>query len=132
MAPKCLHLFDSGPFYHALSFLLSESLKINVSLLVFIGYAFRNVLLQTCIHKVPVGTSERGLQWPEQWPLRAEKAPYWLKSSQVGVYGKAAPEDFSSDYEHWKHIVSKSYLTALGINWSSVRNVMDMSAVYGG
>ncbi|XP_057490455.1 probable methyltransferase PMT24 [Actinidia eriantha] len=91
-----------------------------------------NVLLQACINKVPVGTSERGFQWPEQWPLRAEKAPYWLKSSQVGVYGKAAPEDFSSDYEHWKHVVSKSYLTGLGINWSSVRNVMDMRAVYGG
>ncbi|KAF5955158.1 hypothetical protein HYC85_008014 [Camellia sinensis] len=91
-----------------------------------------NVPLQACIHKVPVGASERGSQWPEQWPLRAESVPYWLKSSQVGVYGKTAPEDFSSDYKHWKHVVSKSYLSGLGINWSSVRNVMDMRAVYGG
>ncbi|KAL7246045.1 hypothetical protein ACSBR2_001218 [Camellia fascicularis] len=91
-----------------------------------------NVPLQACIHKVPVGASERGSQWPEQWPLRAESVPYWLKSSQVGVYGKTAPEDFSNDYKHWKHVVSKSYLSGLGINWSSVRNVMDMRAVYGG
>ncbi|PSS00107.1 Methyltransferase [Actinidia chinensis var. chinensis] len=91
-----------------------------------------SVPLQACIHKVPVGPTERGLQWPEEWPQRAEKAPYWLKSSQVGIYGKSAPEDFSSDYEHWKHVVSKSYLTGLGIDWSSVRNVMDMRAVYGG
>lgn len=91
-----------------------------------------NVPLEACLHKVPVDESERGSQWPEQWPVRVEKPPYWLKSSQVGVYGKGAPEDFTSDYEHWKHVVSKSYLNGIGIDWSSVRNVMDMRAVYGG
>lgn len=91
-----------------------------------------NVPLQACMHKVPVEPLERGSQWPEQWPARLEKTPYWLLSSQVGVYGKPAPEDFSADYEHWKRVVSKSYLNGMGINWSSVRNVMDMRAVYGG
>lgn len=91
-----------------------------------------NVPLQACIHKVPVGASERGSQWPEQWPARAEKPPYWLSSSQVGVYGKAAPVDFTEDYEHWKRVVTKSYISGMGINWSTVRNVMDMRAVYGG
>ncbi|KAL3809532.1 hypothetical protein ACJIZ3_000120 [Penstemon smallii] len=91
-----------------------------------------NVPLQSCMHKVPVASSERGSQWPEEWPARVEKAPYWLSSSDVGVYGKPAPEDFAADYEHWKHVVSKSYLNGLGINWSTVRNVMDMRAVYGG
>ncbi|KAJ4966412.1 hypothetical protein NE237_018261 [Protea cynaroides] len=91
-----------------------------------------NVPLQSCMHKIPVDTSERGSQWPEQWPARLEKPPYWLKSSQVGVYGKAAPDDFTADYDHWKHAVTKSYLNGMGINWSSVRNVMDMRAVYGG
>ncbi|KAK3211699.1 hypothetical protein Dsin_016405 [Dipteronia sinensis] len=91
-----------------------------------------NVPLQACMHKVPVESSERGSQWPEQWPARAEKTPYWLLSSQVGVYGKSAPEDFKADYEHWKRVVSKSYLNGMGIDWSSVRNVMDMRAVYGG
>ncbi|KAF8405670.1 hypothetical protein HHK36_007747 [Tetracentron sinense] len=91
-----------------------------------------NVPLQACMHKVPVDALECGSQWPEQWPVRAEKTPYWLQSSQVGVYGKAAPEDFTADYEHWKHVVTKSYVNGMGINWSSVRNVMDMNSVYGG
>lgn len=91
-----------------------------------------NVPLQACLHKVPVGESERGSQWPELWPARLIKPPYWLQSSEVGVYGKPQPEDFAIDYEHWKRVVTKSYVNGLGINWSSVRNVMDMRAVYGG
>uniref|UniRef100_A0A5B6Z0A0 Putative methyltransferase PMT26 n=1 Tax=Davidia involucrata TaxID=16924 RepID=A0A5B6Z0A0_DAVIN len=91
-----------------------------------------NVPLQACMHKVPVDASERGSQWPEQYPARLEKPPYWLLSSQVGVYGKAAPEDFTADYEHWKHVVTKSYLDGMGINWSAVRNAMDMKSIYGG
>lgn len=91
-----------------------------------------HVPLQACMHKVPEESLKRGSQWPEQWPARLEKTPYWLLSSQVGVYGKSAPEDFTADYEHWKRVVSKSYLNGLGINWSTVRNVMDMRSVYGG
>ncbi|KNA16842.1 hypothetical protein SOVF_085560 [Spinacia oleracea] len=91
-----------------------------------------NVPLQSCMHKVPKGETERGAQWPEQWPARLQKQPYWLTSSQVGVYGKAAPEDYSADNEHWKRVVSQSYLNGMGISWSNVRNVMDMRAVYGG
>lgn len=90
-----------------------------------------NVSLQSCMHKVPTDSSERGSQWPAQWPTRLQNPPYWL-SSQVGVYGKAASEDFVSDYAHWKRVVNKSYLNGLGIRWSNVRNVMDMGAVYGG
>ncbi|XP_054806624.1 probable methyltransferase PMT26 [Prosopis cineraria] len=91
-----------------------------------------NIPLQACMHKVPVDSAERGSQWPEQWPARLTKAPYWLLSSQVGVYGKPAPDDFIADYEHWSRVVSKSYLNGMGIDWSKVRNVMDMRAVYGG
>ena len=94
-------------------------------------FVFRNVLLEACMHKVPVDASLRGSHWPEQWPKRLEKPPYWL-NSQVGVYGKAAAEDFAADYKHWKNVVSQSYLNGIGINWSSVRNIMDMRAVYGG
>ncbi|XP_076888000.1 putative methyltransferase PMT24 isoform X2 [Bidens hawaiensis] len=90
------------------------------------------VQLEACMHRVPVDESARGSKWPETWPQRLESPPYWLKTSEVGVYGKAAPEDFTSDYEHWKRVVSKSYLTGLGIDWSSVRNVMDMRSIYGG
>ncbi|KAL4361422.1 hypothetical protein GQ457_04G034300 [Hibiscus cannabinus] len=91
-----------------------------------------NVPLQKCMHKVPVDTSKRGSKWPEQWPERLEKPPYWLSSSQVGVYGKAVPEDFTADMVYWKQVVTKSYRKSMGIDWSSVRNVMDMRALYGG
>lgn len=90
-----------------------------------------NIQLQACMHKIPV-KSERGSEWPEQWPMRLNVPPSWMNSSQIGVYGQSAPEDFKTDYEHWKRVVSKSYLNGMGIDWSKVRNVMDMRAVYGG
>lgn len=90
-----------------------------------------NISLQACMHKVPLGASERGTIWPEQWPLRLEKPPYWL-NSQTGVYGRDAPVEFTADTRHWKVVISHSYLNGMGINWSSVRNVMDMKSVYGG
>ncbi|KAL4310820.1 hypothetical protein GQ457_01G028650 [Hibiscus cannabinus] len=90
-----------------------------------------NVPLQACMHKVPEDSTERGSLWPAQWPERLEQPPYWL-NSQIGVYGKVAQEDFTEDYNHWKSVVSQSYLNGMGIDWSSVRNVMDMKAVYGG
>ncbi|KAI7737328.1 hypothetical protein M8C21_016186, partial [Ambrosia artemisiifolia] len=91
-----------------------------------------NVQLEACMHKVPTDESVRGSKWPEMWPQRLESPPYWLKSSEVGVYGKPAPEDFTADYENWKRVVLKSYLNGLGIDWSSVRNAMDMRSIYGG
>ena len=84
------------------------------------------------MHKVPVDATERGSQWPELWSARLDKPPYWLLSSQIGVYGKAAPEDFTADYKHWQRVVSQSYVNGMGINWKNVRNVMDMKAIYGG
>ncbi|KAK9991040.1 hypothetical protein SO802_026025 [Lithocarpus litseifolius] len=90
------------------------------------------VPLQACMHPVPVDNAERGTKWPEPWPRRVQTPPYWLNSSQMGIYGKPSPQDFATDHEHWKRVVSKSYLTSLGISWSNVRNVMDMRAVYGG
>lgn len=83
------------------------------------------------MHRVPVDTSVRGSVWPEQWPKRVDKIPYWL-NSQAGVYGKDAPEDFGADTKRWNKVVSESYLNGMGIDWSHVRNVMDMRAVYGG
>ncbi|KAJ9147013.1 hypothetical protein P3X46_029220 [Hevea brasiliensis] len=90
------------------------------------------VPLQACMHEVPVDYNERGSRWPENWPFRLQTPPYWLNSSQMGIYGKPAPQDFATDYEHWKHVVRESYMKGLGISWSNVRNIMDMRAVYGG
>ncbi|KAJ0240087.1 methyltransferase PMT25 [Hirschfeldia incana] len=90
-----------------------------------------NVPLEACMHKVTEDSSKRGAAWPNMWPERLETAPEWL-DSQEGVYGKPAPEDFAADQEKWKTVVSKSYVDGMGIDWSNVRNVMDMRAVYGG
>ncbi|KAJ0753802.1 putative S-adenosyl-L-methionine-dependent methyltransferase [Helianthus annuus] len=90
------------------------------------------VPLQTCIHMMPMGEMERGSHWPEEWPLRVQKPPYWLNQTQTGIYGKPAPLDFTQDYEHWTRVITKTYMNNLGIDWSNVRNVMDMRAVYGG
>ncbi|PKU81985.1 probable methyltransferase PMT24 [Dendrobium catenatum] len=91
-----------------------------------------NIRLQACMHKLPSDPAVRGTHWPDYWPQRLEKTPYWLSGSQVGVYGKPTPEDFQEDYKHWKKVVGSSYLNGMGINWSTVRNVMDMRSVYGG
>ncbi|KAE8659008.1 hypothetical protein F3Y22_tig00116965pilonHSYRG00641 [Hibiscus syriacus] len=81
-----------------------------------------NVPLQACMHKVPEDSTERGSIWPAQWPERLEQPPYWLNDQ----------EEFTADYNNWKTFVYQSYLNEMGIDWSSVRNVMDMKAVYGG
>ena len=95
-------------------------------------HACRNIKLRACMHRVPEDPSVRGARWPELWPARLGKAPYWLDRSQTGVYGKPAPEDFAADLAHWRKVVRSSYLAGMGIDWKTVRNVMDMRAVYGG
>ncbi|KAK3166163.1 hypothetical protein QOZ80_1AG0042250 [Eleusine coracana subsp. coracana] len=91
-----------------------------------------NVSLEACMHKLPVEPTVRGSKWPVSWPQRLEKTPFWIDGSKTGVYGKPANEDFEADYADWKRVVSKSYVNGMGIDWSKVRNVMDMRAVYGG
>ncbi|KAI4327662.1 hypothetical protein L6164_020097 [Bauhinia variegata] len=88
------------------------------------------VPLQACMHRVPVNPNERGAKWPEAWPLRLQKTPYWLNNSQMGIYGKPASQDFEADNERWKNVIDE--MSNIGITWSNVRNVMDMRAVYGG
>ena len=84
------------------------------------------------MHKAPESSTERAYEWPEEWPARLTKPPSWLLSSQVGVFGKPAPQDFTADLYKWKRIVSRSYINKIGVDWSRVRNVMDMRSVYGG
>ncbi|GAV72190.1 Methyltransf_29 domain-containing protein [Cephalotus follicularis] len=91
-----------------------------------------HVPLQACMHRVPDAPAERGSRWPENWPRRLQAPPFWLNSSQMGIYGKPSPQDFSTDTDHWNRVVTKLYVSGLGFNWSNVRNVMDMRAVYGG
>lgn len=79
------------------------------------------------MHKLPTDKDERGTRWPEPWPRRLEKAPYWLNNLQGG---KQASHDFATDNERWKNVVDE--LSNVGVSWSNVRNIMDMRATYGG
>ncbi|XP_027347960.1 probable methyltransferase PMT27 [Abrus precatorius] len=85
------------------------------------------VPLQVCMHKLPVDKAERGTRWPEPWPRRLQKAPYWLNNLQVE---KQVSQDFAADNERWNNVVDE--LSNSGVTWSNVRNVMDMRATYGG
>ena len=79
------------------------------------------VPIASCLHTIPSAIEERGTEWPEEWPKRLQTFPDWMNNKEKLV----------SDYQHWKSIVDKSYFTAMGINWSTIRNVMDMHSVYG-
>jgi len=84
------------------------------------------------MHKLPSAEGARATSWPADWPLRVEATPSWLSSTEKGIYGGSLAEEYRSDTDHWKRIIEKSYLHGLGINWGSIRNVMDMKAGYGG
>ncbi|KAL0359144.1 UNVERIFIED_CONTAM: putative methyltransferase PMT23 [Sesamum angustifolium] len=65
-------------------------------------------------------------KWPSAWPERLTDKPPRLPSEPDGE------EMYKGDTRHWSALVSEVYLGGLGVNWSSVRNVMDMNAGYGG
>ncbi|KAE8100229.1 hypothetical protein FH972_018151 [Carpinus fangiana] len=78
--------------------------------------------IRTCLHSIPSAIEQHGTEWPEEWPKRLETYPEWMNDK----------EKLIADTNHWKAIVDKSYLTGIGIDWSNIRNVMDMKAIYGG
>ncbi|CAI0383043.1 unnamed protein product [Linum tenue] len=80
------------------------------------------VPIKTCLHTIPLSIEQRGTEWPEDWPKRLETYPEWMSNK----------ERLIADSSHWKAIVDKSYLAGIGIDWSSIRNVMDMKAIHGG
>lgn len=80
------------------------------------------VPMKTCLHTIPLGIEQHGAEWPEEWPKRLETYPDWVNNKEKVV----------ADTNHWNAIVNKSYLNGLGINWTSIRNVVDMKSIYGG
>ncbi|OMO87573.1 putative S-adenosyl-L-methionine-dependent methyltransferase protein [Corchorus capsularis] len=80
------------------------------------------VPMKTCLHHIPSAIEQHGTEWPEEWPKRLETYPDWVNDREKAI----------ADTKHWKDIVEKSYLIGLGIDWSTIRNVMDMKAIYGG
>ncbi|KAL2333437.1 hypothetical protein Fmac_014650 [Flemingia macrophylla] len=82
--------------------------------------------LSSCIIPLPVDASGNLQRWPMPWPLRLTGTPPSLSiDSDAG-------DTFFSNSRHWSDLVSDVYRDGLSINWSSVRNVMDMNAGYAG
>ncbi|CAK9178524.1 unnamed protein product [Ilex paraguariensis] len=80
------------------------------------------VPMTTCLHTIPSAIEQRGTEWPEEWPKRLQTFPDWMNNK----------EKLIADTEHWQSIIDNSYLTGIGIDWSKIRNVMDMKAINGG
>ncbi|XP_009613322.1 probable methyltransferase PMT23 [Nicotiana tomentosiformis] len=78
--------------------------------------------LDSCL--LPLATSS--YEWPAPWPQRLNNKPLSLSLETD------TEEIFNADTKHWAALVSDVYLGGLAINWSNVRNVMDMNAGYGG
>ncbi|KAM1054127.1 hypothetical protein FF1_001552 [Malus domestica] len=64
--------------------------------------------------------------WPLPWPNRLTSKPPSLIRDPEGE------EMFYKDTIHWTALVSDAYQKNAAINWSTVRNVMDMNAGFGG
>ncbi|AES71217.2 methyltransferase PMT16, putative [Medicago truncatula] len=78
--------------------------------------------LSSCLIPLPV---DAAASWPMSWPNRLTSIPPSLSSEPD------ASDVFNNDTKHWSRIVSDIYLEA-PVNWSSVRNIMDMNAGFGG
>nr|POF07530.1 putative methyltransferase pmt23 [Quercus suber] len=84
------------------------------------------VPLSHCLSLLSVDSMGNLFSWPMPWLKRLSSKPPSL-SIESG-----AEEMFYEDTKHWSVLVLDVYLNDLAINWSSVRNVMDRNAHYGG
>lgn len=87
---------------------------------------FRYAPLRSCLSPLPVDGKGKPQTWPMPWPQRLTSKPPSLPTDSDVI------DEFSKDNKHWSQLVSDVYADGLLINWSSVRNVMDMNAGYGG
>ncbi|XP_020226651.1 probable methyltransferase PMT23 [Cajanus cajan] len=82
--------------------------------------------LSGCLIPLPVDAEGNLQSWPMPWPLRLTGTP---PSLSIDLH---AGDTFFNDSRLWSELVSDVYRDGLSINWSSVRNVMDMNAGYAG
>ena len=86
---------------------------------------FRYARLSSCLTPLPVDDMGNLQSWPMPWPQR-------LNSKPPGLLDSDANDEFYKYSKHWSELVSDVYVHRLSINWTSVRNVMDMNAGYAG
>ncbi|XP_061376630.1 probable methyltransferase PMT23 isoform X2 [Gastrolobium bilobum] len=82
--------------------------------------------LSSCLTPLPVDNAGNLQSWPMPWPQRLTSIPPSLSTESDST------EMFYKDSKRWSEIVSDVYRDGLSINWSSVRNIMDMNAGYAG
>lgn len=87
---------------------------------------FRYARLSSCLNPLPVDGMGNLQSWPKPWPQRLTSKPPSLPTDSD------ATNNFFKDSKVWSELVLDVYVNALPIKWSSVRNVMDMNAGYGG
>ncbi|WOL06344.1 putative methyltransferase PMT23 [Canna indica] len=85
--------------------------------------------LDSCLRQIPVVSSGQQDNWPTSWPDRLKSKPLSLSEEN---YHKYAEENVINNTKYWENLVNEVYLQDLAINWSKIRNVMDMNAGFGG
>ena len=95
----------------------------------FLCILIRYTPLDSCLLLPVVSSSGEGNSWPISWPERL-KIRYSTTSGNFST--QFSQEKIHSDTKHWNGLVSEVYSSDLAVNWSSIRNVMDMNAGFGG
>lgn len=106
-----------------------SSLFIPTMILLAIICEDRYVPLDSCLPQIPEVYSDPGNNWPKPWPERLNSKP---SSFSIEPYSGYSEEEFYEDTKNWSTMVSDTYFHSFAINWTTIRNVMDMNAAYGG
>ncbi|CAI5942720.1 unnamed protein product [Closterium sp. NIES-64] len=85
--------------------------------------------MEACMHRIPAAKALT--TWPAEGRNRLVTAPARMAEVARGLFGKAGPADFDADTEFWER-ETKRYSRHLNMDWTTVRNVMDMDSHYGG
>jgi hypothetical protein len=83
--------------------------------------------LDSCLFTTAITTLDERYNWPVPWPERLD-----VRYASVPDDSASNKEKFEADTKYWKQLVSEVYFSDFPLNWSSIRNVMDMNACFGG
>lgn len=89
---------------------------------------FRYTPLDSCLFPAVSSSSGKNI-WPMSWPERLTMKHSTTSNNSSIQFSQ---DKIDSDTNNWKDLVSEVYLKEFAVNWSSVRNVMDMNAGFGG
>ncbi|CAN6346488.1 unnamed protein product [Urochloa humidicola] len=83
--------------------------------------------LDSCIFATAISSLDERNNRPVPWPER-------LNVGYASLPGDSTSnkEVFEADTKYWKQVVSEVYNSDFPLNWSSIRNIMDMNAGFGG